>query len=57
MPVHLRREIENLKTEILTLGAMVEQNVREATLAIERRDDILAKKVIEKDIDIDQKEV
>jgi phosphate transport system protein len=57
MPVHLRREIENLKTEILTLGAMVEQRVRESTLAIEKRDEILAKSVIDKDIEIDQKEV
>ena len=57
MPVHLQREIENLKTEILTLGAMVEQNVRKATIAIESRDEILAKSVIEKDIEVDQKEV
>jgi phosphate transport system protein len=57
MPVHLRREIENLKTEILTLGAMVEQRVREAMLAIDKRDEKMAKSVIEKDYEIDQKEV
>jgi len=57
MPRHLQREIEGLKKEILSLGAMVELSVREATLAIETRDEVLARKVIEKDIKIDQKEV
>jgi len=57
MPIHLQREIENLKTEILTLGAIVEQRVRESILAIENRDEKLAKKIIDKDIEIDQKEV
>lgn len=57
MPLHLHREIENLKREILTLGALVEQTVRNATLALETRDEALAKNVIEKDVKIDQKEV
>ncbi len=57
MPLHLQREIEGLKKQILTLGAMVELSVREATLAIETRDEVLARNVIEKDIKIDQKEV
>ncbi len=57
MPVHLQREIENLKKDILTLGAMAEMSVREATLAIENRDEVLARSVIEKDIKVDQMEV
>lgn len=57
MPVHLRREIENLKVEILTLGAIVEQRVRESIMAIENRDGKLAKSVIDKDVEIDRKEV
>ena len=57
MPKHLLREIENLKRELLALGAMVELSVREATLAIEKRDGALARDVIDKDIKIDQKEV
>lgn len=57
MPKHLQREIENLKRELLVLGAVVELSVREATLAIETRDDALARDVIDKDIKIDQKEV
>lgn len=57
MPVHLHREIENLKKEILTVGAIAEQSVREATRAIEHRDEALARSVIEKDINLDQMEV
>ena len=57
MPVHLHREIENLKKEILTVGAIAEQSVREATRAIEHRDEALARSVIEKDITLDQMEV
>ena len=41
MPVHLQREIENLKKDILTLSAMAEHSVREATLAIEKYDEAL----------------
>ena len=57
MAAHLQREIENLKKEILTVGAMAEQSVREATQAIEDRDEYLARAVIEKDVNLDQKEV
>ena len=39
MPAHLFREIENLKKEILTLGAMAESAVREAVAAIDNRDE------------------
>lgn len=57
MAVHLQREIENLKKEILALCAITEQNVRDATSAIENRDEALARSVIDKDIKIDQMEV
>ena len=57
MPVHLRREIENLKKEILAVGAIAEQSVREAMRAIEHRDETLARSVIEKDINLDHMEV
>jgi len=57
MPVHLEREIEKLKKDILTLGAMAELSVREATLAIRNHDEVLAQNVIEKDIRIDEMEV
>lgn len=57
MAAHLRREIENLKREILALGARVETTVREATAAIVNRDEALAQRIIENDVLIDEKEV
>jgi phosphate transport system protein len=57
MRVHLQREITKLKKDILTIGAMAELSVRDAMLAIEKRDETLARNVIEKDTEIDQMEV
>lgn len=57
MAVHLRREIEDLKKEILRLGTMVEQAVLEATQAICTRDATLARRIIEQDIEVDEMEV
>jgi phosphate transport system protein len=57
MPAHLLREIENLKKEIHTLGALAEAAVREATLAIVQRDEMLARRVIENDDKLDNMEV
>jgi len=57
MPAHLFREIENLKREILTLGAMAETAARDATWAIESRDESLAKNVIANDVKLDEMEV
>ncbi len=57
MPQHLQREIELLKKRILNLSARVEATVHDATLAIEQRDAVLARKVIDNDFVIDQNEV
>jgi len=57
MAKHLQREIENLKRKILALGAKVETSVRDAALSIEKRDELLAKKIIDDDIKIDNAEV
>jgi phosphate transport system protein len=57
MPVHLQREIENLKNKLLALGAQVETSVRDASLSIEERDADLAQQIIENDISIDKAEV
>jgi phosphate transport system protein len=57
MPIHLQREIENLKKKLLTLSARVEATVREATLSIENRDYDLAQKIIQNDPRIDSMEV
>jgi phosphate transport system protein len=57
MPVHLQREIENLKKKLLTLSARVEAAVRDATLSIEHRDYELAQRIIQNDPRIDSMEV
>ncbi len=57
MAAHLRREIENLKKEILRLGAMVERTVLQATQAIANRDADLARSIIQRDIAVDEMEV
>ena len=57
MATHLLREIENLKREILALGAMAVATVRDATSALENRDQSLARNVIENDVKLDEMEV
>jgi phosphate transport system protein len=57
MPVHMQREIDRLKKKILTLGALVEGSVQQAIKALHERDNTLADRVIEADIEIDQMEV
>jgi len=57
MPVHLKRDIDNLKKKILFLGARVEENLRNAVKALLDRDAILALGVIKGDTEIDKLEV
>lgn len=57
MSQHLQREIEHLKKKILALGATVENGVRDAVSAVERRDTLLAERIILRDKEIDQFEV
>jgi phosphate transport system protein len=57
MAKHLQREIENLKKQLLALGARIETSVRDATLSIEKRDADMAQKIIANDISIDETEV
>jgi len=57
MAVHLQREIANLKKKILALGAMVEERVRQAVQAVERRDEAQAQKIVDADTEIDRMEV
>jgi len=54
---HLQREIETLKKQILSLGATVEESVRNAVQALDERDTKLASSVIARDSDIDHTEV
>jgi phosphate transport system protein len=57
MTSHLEREIERLKRKILALSAVVEDSLREAFVALERRDSALALRVIEGDVEVDEIEV
>lgn len=57
MSVHLIREIENLKKQILALGADVESALHKAVDAVVRRDWALAQTVIDTDTEIDRCEV
>ena len=57
MTKHFNRELEKLKKLILSLGAMVEEEVRMAIKAIELKDAEIAKKIIIDDHRIDEMEV
>ena len=57
MSVHLKREINNLKKKILSLGRLVEDRVSQAVESVEQRDAGMAEEVISGDIEIDRMEV
>jgi phosphate transport system protein len=57
MAAHLKKEIGNLKKELLTLCGMVEDSFWQAVKSIRNRDVRLAEKVVDSDIEIDQMEV
>ncbi len=57
MTVHMQKEIENLKTKLLTLCAAVEKSLCLAVQSVEERDAVLARGVISDDVHIDQMEV
>lgn len=57
MPVHLHRDLENLKKEILLLGAMVEDAANKSWLALVDRRAELAQEVIDGDRQVDDQEV
>ena len=57
MPKHLEREISRLKTQLLGLSALVEDSLRDAVAALERRDERLAAAAIASDDKIDAAEV
>ncbi len=57
MVLHLHREIDKLKKQIVLLAGMVEHRVADSVRAIETRDGELAQRVRLGDSDIDQAEV
>jgi len=57
MSIHLRKEIERLKKQILLMGAEVEEAVRKSVEALISRDFKLSQEVIEHDEELDHLEV
>ncbi|MBN1297731.1 phosphate signaling complex protein PhoU [bacterium] len=57
MTIHFVREIERLKTRILSLSAYVEENVIMAVKALNSRDAELAREVRQRDRKVDEAEV
>jgi phosphate transport system protein len=57
MARYLLRELDKIKKQILSLGAMVEDRVRMAAKAIEDQDASTAQKIIDSDWEIDEMEV
>ena len=57
MSIHLQREIERVKKNLLALGAIVEEQVQVAVQAMLERDVVLAQTVEDRDNDIDHREV
>jgi len=55
--LRLRRKIEKLNNQLLSVGAQVEEGVQLAIRAIERKDADLAAGVIDGDLEVDRKEV
>ena len=57
MTLHFQREIERLKTNLLSLSALVEDTLHRAITSLRERDGALARIIIDTDPDIDQREV
>ena len=57
MSLHLQRDLENLKKEILLIGGLVEEAINNAIRALFNRDTALAQSVIDKEFIIDEMEV
>ena len=57
MSIHLARESDNLKRKLLSLSAIIEEQVQRSVKSVEQRDARLAEEVIRGDIEVDQAEV
>ncbi|MEA1996458.1 MAG: phosphate signaling complex protein PhoU [Gemmatimonadota bacterium] len=57
MSLHLQKEVEKLKKKMLFVSALVEENVNRAVIAVQERDEELAGKAIDADIEIDDMEI
>jgi phosphate transport system protein len=52
-----QREIDNLKKLVLSLGAIVEEQIQRSVIALIRRDEALADEVVKRDREIDSLEI
>jgi phosphate transport system protein len=57
MTKHFRKELENIKKRILTLGSMVEDLVHDSVQAVDHVDADLADRIIKRDREINETEV
>jgi phosphate transport system protein len=57
MRVHLQRDVDSLKRQILALSAEVESDLRTAVRAVEQRDEDLARQVVERETHTNAMEV
>ena len=57
MSVHLQREIDKLKKSLLSLCALVEDQVQSAVQAVLNRDEAMAREIVDRDLKIDHLEV
>lgn len=57
MARYLIRELDKIKKKILSLGALVEERVRMTSAAVENRDAVIARKIVDTDWEIDEMEV
>ncbi len=57
MRYRLQKEIDKLKKNILTLGALVEERLNNAVSAVTEKNSTLSKQIIESDYEIDDMEV
>ena len=57
MAFHFQRELKKIKRMILSLGALVEERVREVRDAIDDFDATIAEKIVKADFEIDEMEV
>ena len=54
---HFSRELEKVKKQILSLGALAEERVRMALKAVDSNDAELAQQIIKTDYELDEMEV
>ena len=57
MSLHLQRDLESLKKELLQLGNLVESAINSAILALHNRETVMADRVLQIEMEINAKEV